>query len=435
MDPLILGIIGFATLFFLIFVFKMPIGFAMAVVGFVGIGIISSTSAALGSLATIPYRTVAFSSMSVIPMFILMGEYAFHSGIISDSYQTVYKWIGHLPGGLAMATIGGCASFAACCGSSVACCTVMVPVAWPEMQKYKYAPPLALGTIAAGGTLGVLIPPSTGFVIYGILAEQSIGKLLIAGLLPGIMLSAAFMFAIYISVRMKPSLVGLPGTKATWSERFISLTGVWLVLLLGLMVLGSIWLGLCTPEEAGGLGALATLIIAFGRKSLTGNKFVESLLNTARTTAMVFTILIGAMIFNSFLAITGLPNILSEFVSGLPMPPNAILVTILVFYFLLGSVMDPLAMTILTLPVILPTLTHLEINLIWFGVLYTIMTELAMITPPIGINVFVISGMAKDVSMYSVFRGVLPFVFAMIFTLAILISFPQISLLLPMAMR
>jgi tripartite ATP-independent transporter DctM subunit len=207
------------------------------------------------------------------------------------------------------------------------------------------------------------------------------------------------------------------------------------VLLLGLVVLGSIWLGLCTPEEAGGLGALATLIIALGRRSLSRNQFVESLLNTARTTAMVFTILIGAMIFNSFLAITGLPNILSEFVSGLPMPPTAILVTILVFYFLLGSVMDPLAMTILTLPVILPTLNQLGINLIWFGVLYTIMTELAMITPPIGINVFVISGMAKDVSMYSVFRGVLPFVFAMIITLAILISFPNISLLLPMAMR
>jgi tripartite ATP-independent transporter DctM subunit len=334
-----------------------------------------------------------------------------------------------------MATIGGCAAFAACCGSSVACCTVMVPVAWPEMQKYEYAPPLALGTIAAGGTLGVLIPPSTGFVIYGILAEQSIGRLLIAGLLPGIVLSAAFIFAIYISVRMKPSLVGAPGTRATWSERLISLKGVWLVLLLGLVVLGSIWLGLCTPEEAGGLGALATLIIALGRRSLTRNQFVESLLNTARTTAMVFTILIGAMIFNSFLAITGLPNILSEFVSGLPMPPMTILVTILVFYFLLGSVMDPLAMTILTLPVILPTLNQLEIDLIWFGVLYTIMTELAMITPPIGINVFVISGMAKDVSMYSVFRGVLPFVFAMIVTLAILISFPNISLLLPMAMR
>jgi tripartite ATP-independent transporter DctM subunit len=430
-----LGIIGFAVLFFLIFVFKIPIGFAMAIVGFVGIYLISSANAALGSLSTIPYRTVAFSSMSVIPMFILMGEYAFHSGIISDSYRTVHKWIGHLPGGLAMATIGGCAAFAACCGSSVACCTVMVPVAWPEMQKYKYAPPLALGTIAAGGTLGVLIPPSTGFVIYGILAEQSIGKLLIAGLLPGILLSAAFMVSIYISVRMRPSLVGVPGTKASWPERLISLKGVWLVLLLGVMVLGSIWLGLCTPEEAGGLGALATLIIALGRRSLNKRQFVDSLLNTARTTAMVFTILIGAMIFNSFLAITGLPNVLSEFVSNLSMPPTAILVTILIFYFLLGSVMDPLAMTILTLPVILPTLIQLDVNLIWFGVLYTIMTELAMITPPIGINVFVISGMAKDVDMYGIFRGVLPFVIAMIITLAVLIYFPIISLILPEAMR
>ncbi|MDB9823328.1 TRAP transporter large permease [Deltaproteobacteria bacterium] len=435
MDPLILGIAGFATLFFLIFVFRMPIGFAMAIIGFIGIWLISSISAALGSLATIPYRTVAFSSMSVIPMFILMGEFAFHSGIISDSYKTVNKWIGHLPGGLGMATIGGCSAFAACCGSSVACCTVMVPVAWPEMQKYKYAPSLALGTIAAGGTLGVLIPPSTGFVIYGILAEQSIGRLLIAGLLPGILLSVAFMLAIYLSVRIKPSLVGVPTAKANWHERIASLKGVWLVIILGAVVLGSIWFGLCTPEEAGGLGALTTLIIALGRKRLTKIQFVQSLVNTARTSAMVFTILIGAMIFNSFLVITGLPNILSEFVSGLPLPPTAILITILVFYFLLGSVMDPLAMTILTLPVILPTLGQLEINLIWFGVLFTIMTELAMITPPIGINVFVISGMAKDVNMYSVFRGVLPFVLAMVACLAILISFPQISLLLPMAMR
>lgn len=434
MDPTLVGLAGFAALFFLIFAVGMPIGFSMALVGFVGISLISGLSAAWGSLGVVPYSTVATSTMSVIPMFILMGNFAVRSGIMTDVYTALNKWVGHLPGGLAISTVGGCAGFAACSGSSVACAAVMVPTAWPEMKKYKYDPALALGTIAAGGTLGIMIPPSTPFVVYGMLSEQSIGKLLIAGILPGILLGLMFAATIYILVRVKPEL-GPPAARASWRDRFTSLRGVWPMLLLALVVMGGIWLGICTAEEAGAIGAVAALLIAIGRKSISRDQMLESLLSTARATAMIFTIMIGAMILNRFLAITKLPFLLSEVVSGLPLPPLAILACVLLLYVVLGMLMDPLGMVLLTVPILLPTLAHLGIDLIWFGVLLTAMTELALITPPIGVNVFFISGMAKEVPMYTVFRGIAPFALAMAIGIAMLVSFPQISLLLPNTMR
>jgi tripartite ATP-independent transporter DctM subunit len=436
MDPTILGVIGFLVLFFLIFVSGMSIGFAMGLVGFAGIAVVGSMDAAFGSLATIPYRTVAFYAMSVIPMFILMGEFAFFSGIVSSAYRVLNKWVGHFPGGLAMATIGGCAGFAACCGSSVACATVMVPVSVPEMKKFNYAPQLSLGTIAAGSALGILIPPSTPFVVYGILTEQSIGRLLIAGVLPGVLLATMFVITIAVLVRFRPD-IGPPAEKFKWADRIRSLKDVWAVTLLAAVIMGGIWGGLFTPEEAGAVGALATFVIALFHKRLTFEKVLRSLDNTVRATAMIFAIMIGAMIFNGFLAITGLPFLLSTFIANLPFPPMAILVCILLLYLVLGCIMDPLAMVILTVPILLPTLTNLGFDLIWFGVLLTVMTEMALITPPIGVTVFAIAGMVREdnIPMYTVFRGVLPFVLTMAIGIIILIVFPPISTYLPSVMR
>lgn len=333
-----------------------------------------------------------------------------------------------------MATVGGCAGFAACTGSSVACATVMVPVAAPEMKKYGYDAKLSLGCIAAGGTLGILIPPSTPFVVYAMFSEQSIGRLFIAGIIPGILLASLFMITIYILARVNPKL-GPRAPKASWRDRFASLKGVWLVGLLAVMVMGGIWGGVFTPGEAGGIGALGAFFIALGKKRLTKGNVLQSLGSTARTTAMIFTIMIGAMIFNRFLAVTKLPFMLSDFVSGLALPTTAILISILFLYLILGCIMDPLAMVVLTLPILLPTLASLGFDLIWFGVLMTVMTEMALITPPIGVTVFVISGMAPDVPMYTIFRGIIPFVITMMVCVAILVAFPQISLFLPSVMR
>jgi tripartite ATP-independent transporter DctM subunit len=342
MEPTLIGLLGFIVLFCLIFACGMPIGLAMALMGFIGISLISGMTAALGSLGIVPYSTVASYVLSVIPTFILMGELAFLSGMMTEAYSSINKWLGHLPGGLAMATIGGCAAFAATCGSSVACATVMVPVAVPEMKKYGYDSKLSLGCIAAGGTLGILIPPSTPMVVYAIFAEQSIGKLFIAGILPGLLLTFLFMLTIYTLSRVMPAM-GPPGPKTHWRDRFAAIKGVWLVGLLVILVLGGIWGGIFTPGEAGGIGAIGAFLIALGKKSLTKDNMLQSLENTARTTAMIFTIMIGAMIFNGFLAVTKLPFMLSDFVSGLAVPPTAILVAILFLYLILGCIMDPFA--------------------------------------------------------------------------------------------
>ena len=433
MDPALVGILGFVTLFLLVFA-GMPIAFSMALVGFVGFSLIGGMTAALSILSNVPYSTVAYYIIGVIPAFLLMGEFALVSGIITEAYDATNKWLGHLPGGLAMATIVGCAGFAACCGSSVACAAVMVPVAFPEMTRYKYAPKLALGSIAAGGTLGILIPPSTPLVVYGLLSEQSIGRLFIAGIVPGILLALFFALTIYIQTLITPQL-GPRASRTGWRERIVSAKGIWLIGVLVIVVLGGMWGGVFTPGEAGGIGALGAFLIALGKRRLTMANVAQALNKTVRTTAMICTVMIGAMIFSTFLAVTQLPVMLADFVSGLHLPPIIILITILCLYIVLGCVMDVLAMVVLTLPVLLPTVANLGFDLIWFGVLVTIMTELALITPPIGINVFVISGMAKEVPMYTIFRGVLPFIVAMILYVVLIVAFPQISLFLPNAMR
>ena len=429
MSPTLIGGLGLVVLFALLAT-GMPIGFAMAIVGFAGFAWLGGVKGALTQLASVSYSSVASYMMTVLPLFLLMGQFAFVSGLTQGAYYAMYKWLGRLPGGLAMATIGGCAAFAAVCGSSVATASTMSSVAYPEMKRYKYDPKLSLGSIAAGGTLGILIPPSVPFIIYAIFAEESVGRLFMAGIFPGIILSSLFIITIYIRTKRSLSL-GPPGPETSWREKLSAVKDIWPVALLAFLVLGGIWGGVFSPIEAGGAGAFCALIIGLARRQLSVQKITSSIRETVRTTAMIFTILIGAMIFNYFIVLSQLPAELARFIENVEWPAIGVLVGILIIYIILGCLMDTMAMTVLTLPIFIPLIKSLGFDLVWFGVVFVIITEMALITPPIGMNVFVISGMAKDVPMYTVFRGIITFVVAMAVCEALVIIFPQIALFLP----
>lgn len=432
MSPMFIGAMAFVVLFALMAI-GMPIGFAMALVGFSGYVFIGGFKAALSTLATTPFDTSASYVLTVIPLFILMGELASAAGLIRGAYSSAQKWLGQLPGGLSMATVGACAAFAAVCGSSLATAGAMTSIAYPEMKKYKYDPRLSTGCIAAGGTLGILIPPSVVFIMYAIFAEESIGKLYMAGFLPGILLATLFMLVIYIQCKITPAL-GPRGARFSWIQRLISIKDISPVLILAILVLGGIWGGIFTPNEAAGAGAIIAFIMGLLAKKLTVKKVTSTLMETISMTAMIFVILIGAMIFNYFIVLTGIPAELAELVRGFALPRIGILAVILLIYLLLGCIMDSFAMTVLTLPIFLPILKSLGFDFVWFGVIFVIMIEIAGITPPVGMNTFVVAGMVREVPMYSVFRGVVPFFFAMIVCVILLIAFPQIALFLPNSM-
>jgi len=432
MSPETIGVICLVGMFVLMFA-GMPVAFAMMLSGFVGFAFLTSSGGALVLLAQIPYTEVSSYTISVLPLFMFMGSVAYFAGITEDGYNAMHRFLGHLPGGLAISTIGGCAAFAAVCGSSVATATTMAKVSLPEMTRYKYDPRLALGSIAAGGTLGILIPPSMTFILYGIYAEQSVGQLFMAGFLPGLLLASLFMLTIYIWSKLSPT-IGPAGPKATWRDRLVSLKGIWSIVALVLLVMGGIWGGIMTPTEGGGVGAAGALILALPKKRLSIRSLAQSLTEAAETTAMALFILIGASVFGSFITLSRLPTALANFVTALNFPALGVLVVILIIYAILGCIISTIPMILLTLPIFLPILNSLHIDLIWFGVLLTVMTEMAMITPPVGINVFVLAGMAKDVPMYTIFRGIFPFVLAMVLCLVILVAFPEISLFLPRTM-
>jgi C4-dicarboxylate transporter, DctM subunit len=432
MSPLLIGGIGLLVLF-AILATGLPIGIAMALVGFVGYGIIAGFPAALIQLQAVPYTSVASYTLTIIPLFILMGELAFNAGLITGAYNAAHKWLGQLRGGLALTTIMGCAGFAAICGSSMATASTMTSIAYPEMKRYQYDSKLALGAIACGGTLGILIPPSNVMVIYAIFAEVSVGKLFMSGIFPGILMAALMMLTVIIWTRIYPA-AGPAGTRTTLKEKILSIKSVWPVLVLAVIVLGGIWSGVMTAMEAAGVGALVTLIIGLLLRKMTFQNIVSSLRATIKTTAMMFVVLVGAMIFNYFIVMSGVPNQLATFVGNLALPPLAILICIIFVYLFLGMLMDTMAMTVLTLPIFLPVLTGLGFDMIWFGIIFVIMGEMALVTPPIGMNVFVISGMVKEVPMYTIFKGIFPFVAAMSVCLIIIIAFPQIALFLPQSM-
>jgi C4-dicarboxylate transporter, DctM subunit len=427
------GILGFIILFVLMFL-RMHIGVAMGIVAFVGIAFLNSLQSAFGILADTAFANSSSYVLSIIPMFMLMGELANISGIIQGAYQTIYRWLGHLPGGLSMAAIGGCSAFAAVCGSSSATAVIMVSTCLPEMRKRQYWSGLSLGCLAAGGTLGILIPPSSAFVMYGIVTEQSIGKLFLSGVFPGIMLTLLFWIAIYAQCRLNPAL-GPTGPKYSWRERFISLKDFWAVAVLFIVVIGGIYLGAFTPTEAAGVGVVLAFIIALIKRRVEKKGLAKSLLNSMRTTGMVFLMIIGAMMFNYFMVISGLTGIMAEFVAGLRIPPTLIIVTILVLYLVLGCLMDAFAMLLIVVPIVFPIVMKLGYDPIWFGTMSVIMVEMGLITPPVGLNVFIVAGMAKDVPMSTIFKGVTPFVIAMAIGITILMVFPQIATFLPGALK
>jgi C4-dicarboxylate transporter DctM subunit len=425
----LIGILGIVSLVVLLMM-GLHIGVSMLLVGFVGFLICTDFKAAFGVLSTVPYSTAENYSLCVIPLFVLMGQLAFYSGLSQDLYSTTYKWLGRLPGGLGVATVGACAGFAAICGSSSATAATMGTVALPEMKKYGYDGALSTGCLAAGGTLGILIPPSVGFILYGVIAEQSIGQLFAAGIIPGLLMAALFSLTIIIMSTRNPKL-GPKGVKVSFREKLISLKDIVSIALLFLLVIGGMFLGWFTANEGAAIGAALALLFMILRRRFTFKSLVLALIDTAKTTAMIFMIMIGAYVFGYFLAVTQIPMLLANVVSGLNVSRYVVLVLILIVYIILGCLMDALAMVMLTVPIFMPVISNLGFDLIWFGVIMVMVMEQGAITPPVGMNSYVISGVAKDIPLATVFRGIIPFWFCMMITIVIITLFPDIALFLP----
>lgn len=425
----VVGILGIFALLVLLFL-GMNIGFAMLAVGFFGFAIVRSLSGALGHLMTIPFSTASSFPLSVIPLFVLMGQFAFYSGLSEDLYKACHRWLGRLPGGLAVATIGACGCFAAICGSSTANAATMGTVCIPEMRRYRYAPSLTTGCVAAGGTLGILIPPSVGFILYGVISQQSIGALFAAGMIPGIMLMVLYMLTVIIQTMRNPQL-GPPGEKFTLPEKFQSAVGVLPVFALFVLVIGGMFLGFFTANEGAAIGALGAFLFMAFRGKCTWDNVRLALGSTVRTTCMIFLIMIGTNMFGFFLTISRLPAMLASAVPAMDVSPYLVLVFVLLIYLVLGCVMDSLAMVLLLAPIFLPVITGMGMNPIWFGVMMVMIMEAGLITPPVGMNVFVIKGVAGDVPLGAIFRGVTPFIAALIIAVGLVIAFPQIALWLP----
>jgi len=429
-NPVTVGILGSILLVFLLFL-GMPIAFVMMLVGFLGIGYLTSINAALPVIANTVYETASFYPYTIIPLFILMGGFAGNAGITRELYQTFDKWFRRLPGGLGIATIVSCAFFAALSGSSVAAAAAMGNVAIPEMRRFQYAPKLAVGTVAAGGTLSFLIPPSLGFVVYGMLTEQSIGKLLISGIVPGIFLSLAFIVVIVSQVKMDPSLAPTNLEEVSFREKILALKGIWETVLVFLIVMGGIYLGFINPTEAGAIGASALFIIILLKRRLTLQNLSSSLFEAARISVLVLFLVAGASVFSYFLALSTIPMAVSSWMAGLEVSRYVILVIIILIYLILGCFLDAISMMVLTMPVIFPVVKTLGFDPIWFGVICVIMMEAGLITPPVGLNVYTLAGVVKDVPMQTIFRGAAPFLISMIAVVILITIFPKIALFLP----
>lgn len=433
MTGIIIGLAGIFV-FFILIVLRMPISIAMAIVGFIGLCILLSPSAALTIVATSIYDNFASYTLSVVPMFILMGFLAYYSGIGSSLYQFAYKLAGHLPGGLAIATQVTCGLFGAVSGSNTATAATIGTIAIPEMKKYGYDDSLSTASIAAGGALGVLIPPSVIFIVYGIATEQSIGQLFISGILPGILLMVLYVLTIMFLVWRKPEL-GPPGPKCTWGETLATLRGGLIeVFIIFMITLGGLYLGWFTPTEAGAVGACLVLVISLVEKRMGWKEIRLSLTETTRTTAMIMFLLAGAIIFGQFMAVSRIPFEVAGWTASLPLPPFVIMGLIILIYLILGFFIDALAMILLTIPVFYPVVTALEYDPIWFGVIIVLVCAAGVITPPVGVNVYIIKGVAKDVPIETIFRGIWPFLIALIICIIILSIFPEIATFLPSLM-
>jgi C4-dicarboxylate transporter, DctM subunit len=423
------AILGFAALFALMLL-RVPVGMAMGLVGVSGYAWIVGGTPALKNVGLTSMRTVTDYTFGVIPMFLLMGAFVSNSGMSRELFRAANAFVGHLRGGLGIATIAACAGFAAISGSSVATAATFSTVAYPEMRRYNYPQSFATGVIAAGGTLGAMLPPSTVLAVYGIITEQDIGRLFIAGIIPGLLAAAMDMLTIVVIGRLRPKF--LPSApRHTWPERLAGLRDIWATLVLFVFVIGGLYGGLFTPTEAGGMGAAGALIIGVARGKLTRPEIRRSLLQAVRTAAAVLTVLIGALLFGYFLAVTQTPQKVTEFLTGLGLGRYGVLALIMLMYLVLGCLMDALAMIILTIPIIFPVILQLGFDPIWFGVIIVMTVELGLIHPPVGMNVFVIKSVVQDVSFSTIFAGVVPFIVTDLVRLVILISFPMLALWLP----
>ena len=422
------ALIAFAVMLGLTFL-RLPIAFSMAIVGFLGYTYMVNATAALSMVGSVAFETGMSYTLSIVPLFILMGNLVTKAGLSSELYRVSYAFLGHRRGGLAMATILACGGFGAVCGSSLATAATMSKVAMPSMRKYGYSDALAAGSIAAGGTLGILIPPSVVMVIYGILTETNIGKLFIAGILPGLVAIACYLAAVAVTVRMDAK-AGPRGERVTWHERLVAIGDVWGVLILFLIVIGGIYGGIFTPTEAAGIGAGGGLVFLLLRKGWNWRELRTILIESAITTGMIFTILIGALIFANFINMTGMPQELTQYAERFRETPILVILAILVIYVALGCVLESMSMILLTVPMFYPLVAHLGYDLIWFGIIVVVVTEISMITPPVGLNVFVLRSVLPDVPTQTVFRGVMPFIVADIVRLGILVAFPAITLYL-----
>jgi len=420
---------GFVVLFVLMML-RVPVGIAMGIVGVGGFALLAATAPALNLLAQSPIRVATDYDLAVIPMFILMGAFATAAGMSRELFRAGEAWLGHRRGGLAMATVTACAGFAAINGSSVATAATMTTVTLPEMRRFGYHPGFSTGVIAAGGTLGIMIPPSVVFALYGILTEQDIGKLFISGILPGLMAVVFYMLVIQVIGWLRPDLMPR-GPRTDWRERLNSLRDIWATVLLFAGIVGGLYGGVFTATEAAGCGAVGALLIGILRGRLGWSEITSSLIEAVRTSASIFTIVVGAFLFGYFLVITQTPQKVSDFLTGLPIGPYGVLTLILIMYLILGALMDELAIILVTVPIIYPVMLQLGFDPIWFGVIIVMVTTLGMVMPPVGINVFVINSIARDVSLWQIYKGVMPFILVDLIRLALLVMFPAIALWLP----
>lgn len=426
MSPALIGLLAIIA-FLVLALVGLPLGFSFIVVGFCGMYLLKGLLPALNLLGGNPYSQVSSFVLCSVPLFVLMGQLTFHSGISRQLFDAAYKVSSRLPGGLAVATMAACTGFAACTGSSIASAATMSTIAYPEMQRYKYHPRLAAGTIAAGGTLGVLIPPSTIFILLGIITETNISALFIAGIVPGLLLAGLFMLLIIGICKTNPAL-GPPGESFSMREMVISLKGIFWMLGLFILVIGGLYIGIFSPSEAGSIGAAGAFILALVKR-MPLSSFLSTFKDSAQITCYMLFILIGASIFNIFLGVAGFPLVVSNWATGLPFPPIGIVVAMLILYIPLGMFLDTLGMILLTVPIFFPVIMQLGYDPVWFGVLICMMAELGMITPPVAINAFIVQGVTR-VPMVDIFRGIIPFFIVFLVVVGLIVAFPEIALYL-----
>jgi len=433
MNPTWIGVIGIFVML-LMFLTRMPVAYVMALVGYIGFSVMMSGKGGLNLLSRSIYASFSSYGLTTIPLFILMGQFAFNSGISRRLYDTAYRYFGSIHGGLAMATVAACTAFGAVCGSSPATAATMATVGLPEMKRYRYADELATGAVASGGGLGMIMPPSVVMIVYGVMTEQSIGALFVAGILPAIVMTLLFIFAIYIWCRWRPEQ-GPPGEKFSRGRKIRSLTGTLDTLGIFFLVMGGLFFGLFTPTEAAAVGAVGVLVLSLVRKQISWDGIIKSLHETLRTSCMVMLLIAAAVIFGNFLAVTRIPFNIATWIGGFDLPPYMIMAAIIAVYLIGGCIMDALALVMLTIPIFYPVVTDLGYDPIWFGIIIVLVTQMGVITPPVGINVYVVYGVAEGVigrvPLEAIFKGILPFLLAVILGTVIMMIFPQIVLLLP----